>query len=124
MGYTSVYKFSIAIGLPEKRIDAWERGAGIPKAEDSVVLAKFFGITSEELHNHKFTAEEIKSVVASRNISQEANHNFNSKITQQVVNEPSEIYHLKEKITLLENQLIEKERLIQSKDQVIDLLKK
>lgn len=62
IGYSSVFKFAAAVGLPEKRIDAWERGSGNPKVDDTIKIAKFFGIELQVLREKELTEDQIKSI--------------------------------------------------------------
>ena len=119
VGYTSVFKFATAVGLPEKRVSQWESGNANPKTDDSIKVANFFGIDLQLLREKLLTESEIKTLMN----SQKTKNNYKSNVTQNIINEPDVLY-LKEKISLLESQLTEKERIIQTKDQVIQLLQK
>lgn len=63
LGYSSVFKFATAVGLPEKRVDAWERGTGSPKVDDTIKIANFFGIDLQLLREGELTEDQAKSIV-------------------------------------------------------------
>lgn len=64
VGYSSVYKFATAVGLPEKRVDQWERGNAKPKVDDTIIVAKFFGIDLELLREKSLSQSEAEKIAA------------------------------------------------------------
>lgn len=77
IGYSSVFKFATAVGLPEKRVDAWERGNGNPKVDDAIMLAKFFKIDLELLREKELTENQVKTIAEKLKKNKQNSPNLN-----------------------------------------------
>lgn len=110
MGYSSVFKFATALGLPEKRVTAWEVGDGNPKVEDAILLSKFFEIDLELLVKKRFSEEEAKSI-ALRLVHNKDSDNLNGIGTYKGVSKTTPMNDLI---------LMSLERLLKLQDQEVD----
>jgi transcriptional regulator with XRE-family HTH domain len=123
----SIRQLGEILNIPDGRIESWEREKGTPKVEDTEVLANFFGISREVIHNKKLDRTEAIGILEKKGFINKVAHADKSNVLEEYTPKyetgdhylMDRVVDLKEQINLLRGLLSEKDKRINDKDVII-----